>query len=212
MGAISKGILGPFSGTVGTVIGGSWKGISYMRSQPVAKKNRVPSPKQLDQQARFALVVGFLRTMTQLVAIGFKTPLQMSGFNNAVSFTLKNAVTGTYPSYSIEYGSVLVSRGDLPNATSPGAVATTTSLITWNWTDNSGTGNAVATDKSILAVFCPDLNTTLYNTAGAARSTGTASLDVSLFTGHVIETYIGFIAESGKEVASSLYTGDITLV
>ncbi len=33
MGTISKGILGGFSGTVGTVIGGSWKGIEYMRSQ-----------------------------------------------------------------------------------------------------------------------------------------------------------------------------------
>ena len=29
MGTISKGILGGFSGTVGTVIGGSWKGIDY---------------------------------------------------------------------------------------------------------------------------------------------------------------------------------------
>lgn len=34
MGTFSKGILGGFSGTVGTVIGGNWKGIQYMRSQP----------------------------------------------------------------------------------------------------------------------------------------------------------------------------------
>jgi len=34
MGIINKGILGPVSGTVGTVIGGSWKGISYIRSKP----------------------------------------------------------------------------------------------------------------------------------------------------------------------------------
>lgn len=33
MGTIKQGILGGFSGKVGTVIGGSWKGISYMRLQ-----------------------------------------------------------------------------------------------------------------------------------------------------------------------------------
>src|SRR5260221_6650796 len=158
MGAISKGVLGPFSGTVGPVIGGSWKGIDYMRSQPTPKKNRQPTPAQLDQQARFALVVEFLKPMTQLVSVSFKTALQMTGFNNAVSFTLKNAVTGSYPVYEIDYSLVLVSRVDLPNATNPSAsVNGTTNLITWVWTDNSGTGNAAATDKAILVVFCPQL-------------------------------------------------------
>ena len=33
MGTISKGILGGFSGTVGTVIGGSWKGIDFLPLQ-----------------------------------------------------------------------------------------------------------------------------------------------------------------------------------
>jgi hypothetical protein len=32
MGTIKQGILGGFSGKVGTVIGASWKGINYMRS------------------------------------------------------------------------------------------------------------------------------------------------------------------------------------
>ena len=31
MGKISQGILGGVSGTVGNVVGGSWKGISYLR-------------------------------------------------------------------------------------------------------------------------------------------------------------------------------------
>jgi hypothetical protein len=39
MGTIKQGILGGFSGKVGTVIGGSWKGISYMRSIPQSVKN-----------------------------------------------------------------------------------------------------------------------------------------------------------------------------
>ena len=44
MGTISKGILGGFSGKVGTVIGGNWKGIDYMRSIPASVSNpRTPA-------------------------------------------------------------------------------------------------------------------------------------------------------------------------
>jgi hypothetical protein len=39
MGTIKQGILGGFSGKVGTVIGASWKGINYMRSIPQHVKN-----------------------------------------------------------------------------------------------------------------------------------------------------------------------------
>ena len=34
MGKINLGILGSFSGKVGNVVGGKWKGISYMRAKP----------------------------------------------------------------------------------------------------------------------------------------------------------------------------------
>lgn len=33
MGKIRQGILGGFNGTVGTVVGGSWKGMAYMRGK-----------------------------------------------------------------------------------------------------------------------------------------------------------------------------------
>ena len=39
MGTIKQGILGGFSGKVGSVVGASWKGISYMRSQADHVKN-----------------------------------------------------------------------------------------------------------------------------------------------------------------------------
>ena len=39
MGTIKQGILGGFSGKVGTVIGSSWKGISYMKGRAQSTKN-----------------------------------------------------------------------------------------------------------------------------------------------------------------------------
>ena len=39
MGKIKSGILGGFNGKVGSVIGASWKGISYMRGIAQSIKN-----------------------------------------------------------------------------------------------------------------------------------------------------------------------------
>ena len=39
MGKISQGILGGFSGKVGNVVGGNWKGIDYMRVRPASVAN-----------------------------------------------------------------------------------------------------------------------------------------------------------------------------
>ena len=41
MGTYNKGILGPFSGKVGTVVGASWRGKDVMRSLP-KKTDRTP--------------------------------------------------------------------------------------------------------------------------------------------------------------------------
>jgi len=39
MGKISQGILGGFSGKVGSVVGANWKGINYMRAKAVSVAN-----------------------------------------------------------------------------------------------------------------------------------------------------------------------------
>src|SRR5438045_1232963 len=101
MGTIIKGILGGFSGTVGTVIGGNWKGIDYMRSKGT-NRNRTPTEKQLTQQLRFALAIRFLQPMTGLLHIGFNDfAVKKTGVNSALSYTLKTAVGGTYPVFNI---------------------------------------------------------------------------------------------------------------
>ncbi len=212
MGTISKGILGPFSGTVGTVIGGSWKGISYMRSQP-SKRSFNPTQNQLEQQIKFGLMVKFLSSMGGLIAIGFGNYAnKMTGQNNALSYNLKNAITGVYPNFTITYPQVLVSRGDLPGALNPTAAAAAGGIINFNWTNNANTGKAKDTDLALLAVYCEATNQCIYTTGSAARNAGTDSLDVSAFSGKVVQTYIGFISADGYDIASSVFTGQLTVL
>lgn len=210
MGTFKKGILGGFSGTIGTVIGGSWKGIEYMRSKP-NKKPGGTSPKQLVQQAKFAEVVEFESTMTGLLETSFKDfAVKMSGYNNAVSYNLKNAITGSYPNFQVDYSMVLVSRGDLPNATAPAATVTG-GIVYFTWTDNSGVASAQPDDAAILVVYCAALKTTIYTLNGGVRSAGAANIDVSTFAGNTVETWLGFISADGKKVSNSFYTGELTV-
>ena len=211
MASFQKGILGGFSGKVGTVIGGNWKGIDYMRSKGV-NGNKNPTLPQLTQQLKFKLCINFVQTMAGLVAISFKpSAVQKTGINSALSYTLQNTVLGVNPLFTINYPSVLVSRGDLPNALGPSVVMGAGSQLTYSWTDNSGVGNAAPNDKAILAIFCAAFNQCIYTTIGADRNAITDTINLTKFAGQVVETYIGFISANGKSVATSIYTGQVTV-
>ena len=56
MGTIKQGILGGFSGKVGTVIGSSWRGIQVMRGLSTGRKGS-PTDAQLQQQAKSAVMI-----------------------------------------------------------------------------------------------------------------------------------------------------------
>jgi hypothetical protein len=211
MGTIEKGILGGFSGKVGNVIGGNWKGIDYMRSKSKRRKFTA-SQLQLEQQLKFGLAIRFVQTMSGLVDISLRDfAVRKTGINSAVSYTLKNAITGTYPLYSIMYPQVLVSRGDLPNVLGPAVTVGAGSILTWSWTDNSGTGIAKATDKALLAAYCPALNQCIYTTGSAVRKDLTDSLNLRSFSGEEVQTWIGFISDDGQGIAGSIYTGRHTV-
>lgn len=213
MGTIKQGILGGFSGKVGTVIGSSWKGISYMRGQAQHVKNP-RSAGQVNQRTKFALVMGFLQPVVPYIRIGYKSQAaKQTEFNAAFSYTIKNAVTGAYPNYALDFTKIVVSKGGLTQVT--GATATwnnNSNEVKIDWTDNSGVGNALATDKAMPFIYNKAKGETIYDTAGATRTTHTQSLTVpNDWEGDKVEVYLGMVSEDGKEVADSIYLGEVTL-
>ena len=205
MGTISKGILGPISGKVGTVVGSSWKGIDSIRSKSSRRKSF--SAGQMDQQFRFSAAINFVSTMTDLLKMTFKNyAVKKSQSNAALSYTLRNAITGTSPDYQVDFAKALVSHGNLPNASAPAATITG-KAIHFTWTDNSGSGKAVATDKAVLVAYCKNYNQTIYTTISAVRSAKAAILDVSNFTGFEAEVWIAFLSADGLEASNSIYLG-----
>jgi hypothetical protein len=209
MGTIKQGILGGFSGKVGTVVGSSWKGISYMRSIPQHVKNP-RTDGQLSQRSKFALALNMLKPMTAFLRTGWKLYAhKQTPFNAAMSYTLANAITGAYPDYEIDPSKVLVSRGSLATAANASAAAAGGN-IEISWSDNSGVGSAKQTDRALIAILNPAKGEAITDTAGAERTEETQTVILPAdWSGDEVQVYIGFISEDHREVSNSVYLGAV---
>jgi hypothetical protein len=212
MGTIKQGILGGFSGKVGTVVGGSWKGISYMRSLAQNVKNP-RTDAQMTQRSKFALTLAFLKPITNYVRVGFKPyATKQTAFNAAMSYIVANAISGEYPNHTLDFAKVLVSRGSLFPVENASAEADA-GKITISWTDNSGISDALPTDVAMPLVFNPLKVEAVFSTSAAARADGMAEINLPAdWVGDNVEVYLGFVSADGKAIANSIYLGEKTLI
>ncbi len=184
-----------------------------MRGQAQHVKNP-RSAGQLNQRSKFSLALSFLQPVVPYIRIGYKSQAaKQTEFNAAMSYTIKNAITGSYPSYALDFTKIVVSKGGLTQVT--GATASwnnNSNEVKIDWTDNSGVGNALATDKAMPFIYNKAKGETIYDTAGATRATHTQSLTVpNDWEGDKVEVYLGMVSDDGKEVADSIYLGEVTL-
>ena len=211
MGTIKQGILGGFSGKVGTVVGSSWKGLSYMRGQAQSVKNP-RTAKQMAQRDKFALALSFIRPIQSFIKVGFKTyAVHQSEFNAAMSYTLKNAIKGTYPSFTIDFAQAMVSRGSLAKPLNI-QKQNNDNEIAVSWQDNSGTANALDTDFAMLMAYNADKQEAVYDMTSTCRGDEGSSLRYpSDWAGDTVHIYLAFVSEDGTLVSDSDYVGSETI-
>ncbi len=103
MGKIGQGILGGVSGTVGNAIGGSWKGIDYIRIKP-DHHNDANTEKQIQHRAKFSAVVALAKSIkTKIIKpVWDQLAVKMSGYNLFVKENIKAFdVDGAVSDYSL---------------------------------------------------------------------------------------------------------------
>lgn len=193
MGAIKQGILGGFSGKVGTVIGFVKNGMAFMKGLTTSHAD-AKTPAQQEQRAKFSLVIKFLRPLVAFLRIGFKSASsKMSGFSAAMSYTMENAVTGIYPALAIDYTKVLVCQGNLPGALNPTAISIVAGTIDFTWDNNTWDAGANATDKVVLVVYNPVKQNSVSVIGEATRADGSQSMDLpDIFSEDEVQCYMGF--------------------
>src|SRR5205809_331466 len=114
MAKFTAGIMGPFNGKVGTVVGATWKGMPYMRARPKSRTGPI-SKKEKANRDKFTVAQYWLKPILEFVRVGFKDYSQrVVGFSAAKSWMMKNAMEKTADGFLVNPSHMLVSYGDLP--------------------------------------------------------------------------------------------------
>ena len=212
MGKIVKGILGGFSGLVGTVVGATWRGIDVMRSRP-KKSNKPATLPQMVQRDTFALMMSFLGEIKDLIKLGFQSHTSgMTPFNAAFSVNMEHGITGMYPALAINYPQIVISKGGLRDLVGLGATSTEAAEIDFTWTNNTPTvpagqpASPSATDKLTVCVYCPIVDEFAYVESVVARTAATYTMSLPAnFSGEACHAWCFFVSANGKKVSDSEY-------
>lgn len=138
MGKYNNGIMGPFSGKVGTVVGSFWKGRFIMRQRPHYQGSRTYTNNQLMQQAKLAVSASFAKTVSGMLNVGYLRQAKMDAVaarNVAVSRLIDNSLQISSLGPRIDETKVQMSEG-----LNVGVTLTATqsgSNINLAWTNNA---------------------------------------------------------------------------
>lgn len=212
MGRYKNGAFGAFTGKIGNLVGSTWNGIHYMRSVPAHRKD-AKTEKQLAQRQRFRLMTSFLRKFRAVVNIGFKKGTgNMAASNRAMSYNIKNAISGDYPDYEVQYENLMLSRGELTGSHNASAESGSPGEITLTWKDNSGEGSASPDDMLVVALYNTERETVFYSTEAAERQDESVTLELpGSYEGTPVEAYIFFVSPDEEWTSDSDYLGSVTI-
>ena len=213
MARYKKGIQGPFSGKIGSVVGSSWRGVEYMRSH--GKPNSQPATeKQLHQRYVFAMVTGWLRPLRELIWIGFqvfkgtKTPM-----NGLVSFILKEAVTGFGKDSRIVFSKVVFSRGELFISLFKEVLWLSGCILNIKWENGPDSAFNKDNDKATFIVYNPVKGAFVTFKNITARSANEVSLKLPKhFKNHTIHCWMHYVSAEGDAVSTGVYVGEISVL
>ena len=214
MGKLVIGILGGFSGTVGTVVGSTnKKGDDIIRAK--TKRPRTSNTEgQANQRTKFGLVTAFMQAINFILKFSFKQVAgdTMSSYNYACQYALKNAITGQAPDFELDYSKVLISEGQLSRETKASAELVD-GKVNFHWEDNSSSGNCASTDKAVLLVYNVDQSELSYSMGAITRGMKAGSLPLPYNeTGDSLLFYLFFQSASDETlVSSSHFLGNMVI-
>jgi hypothetical protein len=188
-------------------------GKNTMRSKPV----EVANPKTLlqrQQRAKFSLMVELSRMFLSFIRTGFKqVAIGMSQFNVFMKSNIKTVITGTYPNYSIDFTKLIVAKGTLMGADTPEATAETGNKVAIDWIDNSGNGDAEATDNALVLIINYDKKAVKTDTISKTRVDELLEITVhASWIGDTVHVYLSFFKDETNAVANSSFVGSVTVI
>lgn len=203
MGVIKRGILGGVSGSVGSVVGTSWKGIAVLKSKPLSVANPRTTA-QVEQRDKMSLIV----LLSQAILASWIKPLWdrfaqgMSGYNDFVSKNIQYIDPVTQ--IATTWNQIKMSIGKLtPTETTSTGVGVGDNAILVEFPTTS-TGNQASTDECFVMVIVNDFDR-VYVNSGNTRASGSQLISIGdpLVSGDEVYVYSAFKSRDGRLVSNS---------
>ena len=211
MGQFNQGVLGAFSGKVGSVIGSNWRDIDYMRGLP-KKSSKPASAKQLIARAKFKMLIEFLVLVKSVIDKGFKHAdgRRASAYNQGFTAN-KDAFAGTETEPELDFSKIILSKGSgVIKATGCKLAAEGDGVLSLSWDAISGNVNAL-TDQATIVLYCEEDKEVVVH-SGVLRSLNTAQLQIpSNWKGCTIHGYLYMTSKEDKNSLTS-YAGPLSIM
>ncbi|MFH0865392.1 MAG: DUF6266 family protein [Bacteroidota bacterium] len=213
MAIVQNPITGRTKKKFGTAVFSKQFGKNTMRTKPIEVRN----PKTLlqkQQRAKFTLMVALARMFMGFIRIAFKqVAIGMSAFNAFVSDNITNVITGVYPAYSIDFTQLIVSKGTLTGADSGAAAAVAGHKVDISWVDNSGNGDALATDNAMVLVINNTRKAVLQDSTTKTRADEALQLTAPVsWVGDTVHAYLAFKTPAGNNIADSVFLASVIIL
>lgn len=210
MAKLNKGILGPISGKLGPVTGGTWKGIPYLRESTDPAKLKDRSAAQIANQEKFKFGNEWLIPFHPYISVGYM-PLATvrTAISAAFSANYNSVISGTWPDLVFNYSKLLISKGNLPALTNPEVALIADDQLEFTW-QNIPNKYASYNDQLIVVVYSHELGVADGFIGSALRRDQQYTFKFTdILKGKALEIYVGLIAMNRKKAANSIYLGRI---
>lgn len=214
MGIQHLGAFGGFRNKTGALVGHRTGGQNVITAIP-HPSNKPPSVAQINQRAKFGMLVSFLRRMTSLIRVGFQDAREQkqSAFSAAITENYYKAITGVAPNFTIDYAKLVYSKGLLSIPYNPTVVIDTPATVKVSWLAYFEADSGSATDMATIVLYNPTKGKFVKLTGASARSTLTFNLPVPAdFAGDECHVWISMVSANGKLVSDSQYIGEFTIL
>jgi hypothetical protein len=209
MAKIPQGINGPIWGSVGSVVGSSWKKEPYIKKKYKNRTKKV-TQKELGNRSKFGASQSWVQPITGFVREGFKKYTErVEGFLAAKSYLSHNAWEGTGPDMRINPALMKVSYGNLPLSGNIAVEKTVDNHLQFTWDTNYVEGSS-PNDQVMLLAYDIEGKKAYSTTTGQFRRIGTDTLTISA-TGRTYHIYLAFTAADRSRQSDSVYLGAISI-
>lgn len=205
-----NGILGGFSGKVGSVVGYNSYGVDRMRGLP--ERIAPATVAEIKNRTKFKLVQDTLNCCKELIKIGFNNYwTKTGGMRGAVSYNKMFALKEEEGEYAIDPEEFRFSGGTLPGLKEVRVEKEGKDLLTFHW-DKESVPDSSPQDQVMMLAIDLEGKQASYVAYGGFRSSGTDVLRLSDdLVGKAVEVYIAVIARDRTRQSNSQYLGRITL-